>query len=372
VPLRAAALAVGALCALGVAASTAGAATSVTVVARGLDNPRGLTFTPNGNLYVAEAGHGGSECLPPGPGLGGSCIGFTSGISQITASGVRRVVTGLVSDANPDGTFATGIDGISAQGGRLFGIETASSDFLPASPNPFLSPATISMAGAQLGHLIEAQPSGRWKATADVGHTDFVWSGDNANLVPGQFPDANPYAVLAEPGVEWVIDAASNTLDEVRANGTVTVVAFFPNPPVPDAVPTCIDRGPDGALYVGELTGAGNAPGSSIVWRVVPGQAPVAWATGLTAVTGCGFGADGQFYAVEFSTLGLINAAPSTGAVVRVAPGSTSPDVIAGDLSFPGGFAAGADGSLYVSNWSIAPAVNSPFGATGEVDRILP
>jgi hypothetical protein len=56
---------------------------------------------------------------------------------------------------------------------------------------------------------------------------------------------------------------------------------------------------------------------------------------------------------------------------VRVPPHGTSPDVVAGGLSFPGGFAAGADGSLYVSNWSIMPAVN-PAGPTGEVDRIIP
>ena len=41
-------------------------------------------------------------------------------------------------------------------------------------------------------------------------------------------------------------------------------------------------------------------------------------------------------------------------------------------LSFPGGFAAGKDGSLYVSDWSIAPAkgFGGPGGPTGSVVRI--
>ena len=139
---------------------------------------------------------------------------------------------------------------------------------------------------------------------ADVGDFDFQWTEEHKELVPEQFPDANPYNVLTEPGTNWVIDAASNTLDQVRSNGSIGVVAFFPNPPVSDAVPTCVDRGPDGAFYVSELTGTGNAAGAAVVWRVVPGQAPTEWASGLTSVTGCGFGTDGQFYAVEFSTKG--------------------------------------------------------------------
>ena len=91
----------------------------------------------------------------------------------------------------------------------------------------------------------------------------------------------------------------------------------------------------------------------------------------MTAVTGCGF-VNGKFYATEFSTLGLDNAAPGTGAVVRVPAHSTSPIVLADGLSFPNGFAAHA-GGIYVSNWSVSPAVippGSPPFEPGEVVRI--
>jgi hypothetical protein len=334
----------------------------------GLDNPRGLAMGHDGRLFVAEAGNGGPECLPPQH-EEEQCIGFTSGISSIDASDGHKVLSGEFSVAGKEGTAATGIDGVSLDNdGGLFAIVTGSTDVIPAEA-PGVSHATLEMARAKIGRLIELRPgehssNGQFTTIANVGHFDFQWSFEHKELVPEQFPDANPYAVYAAPNERFVVDAASNTLDEVRGDGSIKQRVFFPNPPVSDAVPTCVARGPDGALYVGELTGGGNGPGASIVWRVVEGQQPQEWAKGLTAVTGCGFGSDGQFYAVEFSTLGFESFAPGTGALVRVPPHSTTPIPVISNtpghtdspLSFPNGFAAGPNGGIYVSNWSIASA----------------
>jgi hypothetical protein len=372
-----------------IATASSAAATVTPFGPSGLDNPRGLALGPDGRIFVGEAGHGGTECLPPQH-EEEQCIGFTSGISSIDASDGHKVLSGEFSVAGKEGTAATGIDGVSLDNdGGLFAIVTGSTDVIPTQ-SPGVSQQTLEMARAKIGRLIEIRPGDHGRRRADwghsneefttianVGHFDFQWSFENKELVPEQFPDANPYAVYAAPNERFVIDAASNTLDEVRGDGSIKELVFFPNPPVSDAVPTCVARGPDGALYVGELTGGGNGPGASKVWRVVEGQTqPQEWASGLTAVTGCGFGSDGQFYATEFSTLGFESFAPGTGALVRVPPHSTAPITVVSNtpghtdspLSFPNGFAAGPNGAIYVSNWSIASATMK----LGQVVRITP
>jgi hypothetical protein len=330
----------------------------MTVIASGLDNPRDLAFGPGGRLFLAEAGHGGSRCIPGGE-EGDFCVGFTSKIDvvKIAKHRVRTVIDGLVSTAGKDGSAATGVDGIDVLGrSSIYGIITGSRDAVPAGA---FTPGFRARVKSQLGRLIRGSVNGSWHRVADVGHRNYVWSSRHKNLVPGQFPDSNPYGVFAQSNREqWVVDAGANTINRIDARGRVHVVAFLPNPPASDAVPTCIDRGPDGALYVGELTGGGNGPGAATVWRFAPWQSHnrlTKWATGLTAVTGCGF-SRGQFYAVEFSTLGLENGAPGTGALVRVPRHSHHPVMVLSGLSFPGGFAAGRDGALYFSNWSIAPS----------------
>jgi hypothetical protein len=80
-PLALAALAMAALL-----PGPASAAASVTQVAAGLDNPRGIGFV-NGRMVVAEAGHGGPACytVPNGPPFP-FCVGNTSQVSWVNAT----------------------------------------------------------------------------------------------------------------------------------------------------------------------------------------------------------------------------------------------------------------------------------------------
>jgi hypothetical protein len=360
---------VAALCGLAAAAAsgmsglTASAGTStVTVVAQGLNNPRGLAFGADGGLFVAEAGTGGSSCVagPRGP----SCFGLTGSISRLVDGHVHRIVSGLASNASPNGQGATGPDGLSRrEDGGLYTIITAAPQLVP----PGLPPALTEALRDQAGQLLRVGDGG-FSAVAGVGAFDFAWTARHPSINP-QYPDANPYGVLALENRIYVVDAASNTLDLIEADGSVRVIALFPNPPVNDAVPTCIDRGPDGALYVGELTGGGNAPGSAVVFRVVPGEKPTVWQSGFTTITGCGFGATGSFYVTEFQTGGLGAPSPA-GDVIRISRDGTRTSIGGGQVFLPNGFLAGPDGSIYVSNWSVLPGTSAGGSPTGEVIRI--
>jgi len=307
------------------------------VVVGGLNSPRGLTFGPGGRLYVAQAGSGG----------------VTGKISQIpdpwaATPVIRDMVTGLISAVHTEGE-AVGIDGLSALGnGEIYAVMALSNEALG-----FQSP---------LGHLLQVSQGGQIRDIANVGDFDFEWSKAHLNLA-SDFPDADPYAVLALPGSIYVADAASNTLDLVHPDGSVQIVAFFPANALADATPTCIAKGPDGALYVGTLALVDSivfGP-SAKVYRVDPQAADPnrlltvlnlasVWAEGLGPINGCAFGPDGSFYASEFFT-----APPfANGDVVKI-PFDTPDQHISltgGTLLFPAGVAVGPDGTVFVSNGS--------------------
>jgi hypothetical protein len=64
---------------------TAGAQqSSWEVVASGLNNPRHLTFAPNGDLFVVEAGFGGGDSCSEHPDLGVFCLGFSGAVRRVS------------------------------------------------------------------------------------------------------------------------------------------------------------------------------------------------------------------------------------------------------------------------------------------------
>jgi glucose/arabinose dehydrogenase len=362
------------------ATHTATHAWTQTVVATGLDSPRGLTIAPDGTVYAAEAGHGGDVCNAHH-----DCIGTTARISKIDpASGaVSPVVTGLWSNGGPEGS--TGVDGISAGGGRLTAVMTAApqqfTSFTCGAGAPADCQSVVDATKAQAGELLEFTNGGTWRAVAGVGSNDFDLTTKDPSL-SSEGPNANPYGVLALKGGTWVADAGANLLDWVLPNGQIDVSSRieksapggFPG----DGVPTCLAM-LRGNLYAADLGGR--------LWKrdgqFSPTRVDVVDASGkplIHHVTGCVSDGLDHLYLVDmWGTPGPpIPAGPQsvagTGSVVEVTRDGAA-QVIASGLDFPNGIALAKDGSLYVSVDSICGSSGTPLptcGKGGQIIRLQP
>lgn len=336
-------------------ASPAGAQPKATVIASGLDNPRGLAFAPNGLLYVAEAGRG----APPesGPktcfrGEGGeACFGLTGAVTRVGKGHPSQVLTGLPSHAAEDGSFALGPTDVSFQG--VGGMYIT----LGLGANPAIREDVPEL--TSMGRLVRGRPSqNSWTNVADIAAFEAAANPD------GQQLDSNPNSVLATGGGQAVVDAGGNALLWVSTNRKISTLAVFPTrqvdappfldlPPgsqIPmDSVPTSVVKGPDGAVYVGELTGFPFPQGEALVYRVVPGHAPKIFAEGFTNIIDIAFDRRGRLYVLEIAHKGLHSDDPITGALIRVNADGSREILMDKGLTNPGGLALRGD-AAYVSN----------------------
>jgi hypothetical protein len=194
----------------------------------------------------------------------------------------------------------------------------------------------------------------------------------------GSFVDTNPYAVLSTAHGHLVVDAGGNDLLRAGNQGRVSTLAVFPQRLVPapdflglppgseipmDSVPTSVTRGPDGAYYVGELTGFPFPLHGARVYRVVPGNAPEVYAEGFTNIIDIEFGPDGLLYVLEITHKSLLSESPN-GALLRVGADGSAEVVARRGLILPAGLTFGPDGAAYISNCGPCEA------GAGEVVRV--
>lgn len=345
------------------------------VIATGLDSPRHLTFGPDGALYVAEAGVGGSGPCFSGE-QGELCAGDSGAITAITFTPTitqQRIITGLDSLAGvPSGT----VEALGPHDILFDDTDTMHVLFgLGASPTQTV-PATGTLHGTSFAWITQQNVTGTLENLVDLGAFELAENPDGHEL------DTNPFTFvqnesdgtiyLADAGGNSVLSVLSGTLDitttAVFSDRLVSFFADFPTNTVPisipmQAVPTSIDIGPGGDLYVGQLTGFPFPPGGANVYKIPAGGGdPEVYVSGFTNIVDIEFDEIGNLYVLEIATNGLLSGDP-TGAVKRVDTMGQVTTVITDGLMAPTGMTVGSDLSLYISNKGIFPG-------EGEVVRI--
>jgi len=351
------------------------AAESVTtsVYATGLQDPRGLRFGPDGDLYVAEAGTGGTNATTPtmcqqvpapvGPYTGGS----TGRISKV---GRDHKVT----------TVATGFPSAMDAMGDLIGVADVA--FLDGTLY-----ALVAGGGCSHGNPMQAsgvaqvnRNTGKWNLIADVGaflktHPAKFESADDFE------PDGTLYSLIAAHRELYTVEPNHGQVLRVRKDGDIKQVIDI-SASQGHIVPTSIAE-LNGDFYVGNLNlfpidpqwariqvvsrshddDFDAAPGfrhDERGYHIVDSKA------GFTTVVAVDFGPDGLLYVLELSAAAGFPT-PGAGKVVRVKHSGEIEDVLGG-LVVPTGMTFGPDGALYISNFGAIPAGAAPVGS-GQILR---
>jgi sugar lactone lactonase YvrE len=312
-------------------------------VVSGLDNPRGLAFAPDGSLYVTEAGR------PETPGadtpsveVRGSPLyyGTSGAITRWDGAAQSRVLTGLPTLYNLTTGEMTGPQGIGFSGDGDMYFTTG----LGTDPAQRVGPELN-----RLGLLMRV-PSGG--ATPEVVSDVSAYEGDE-NPAGGPI-DSNPFQIEVQTSGVLVADAGANALLNVHFDGSIELVSTFASlPSGADPVPTSVATG-GGDVYVSQLTGFPFTPGSAGVFRVDDAGLTLVGG-GFTNVIDLEYGPDGMLYVLELSHAGLLSG-DLTGGLWRLDPTTGDADLLmTEELLAPTALAFDDDGMLYIANRGLMP-----------------
>jgi hypothetical protein len=331
-----------------------------TVIAMGLEGPRGLRFGPDGDLYVAEAGTGGTTSTA------GKCKqvpGPPSGPGPYTGG-----KTGRISKISPKGTVTTVASGFpsTVSGGGWVGVADVA--FLDDTLYALVAGGGCSHGnlGSPSGIAQVDRSTGKWNLIANV--SAFLRANPTKYESADDFePDGTLYSMIPLDGKLYAVEPNHGEVLSVTKGGTITQVIDI-SASQGHIVPTSIAAF-FGSLYVGNLNlfpidpqwariltisnpgfDGDLAPGfgnDGQGYHIVNSKA------GFTTVVAVDFGPDGLLYVLELSD------APGfptggTGKVVRVKRSGDIEEVVT-ELTVPTGMTFGTDGRLYISNFGAAP-----------------
>ena len=330
-----------------------------TVVASKLEAPRGLRFGPDGDLYVAEAGAGGTNSTGtaceqvPGP-VGPYTGGPNARISKIASDGTRTTVaSGFPSTQDAMGDLI-GVADVAFIGNTLYALVSGGGC---SHGNP----------GISTGIAQVNRNTGKWSLIADIGaflktHPAQFESADDFE------PDGTLYSMIVVDGLLVTVEPNHGQVFAVNPNGGKIFQVIDISASEGHIVPTAIAQWHD-SLYLGNLNLFPIDPQWARILTIsrsddfddfAPGLAPargpriVSSKAGFTTVVAVDFGPDGLLYVLELSD-GAGFPTPGLGKVVRVLHSGAIEEVVT-NLSVPTGMTFGPDHRLYVSNLGAAPA----------------
>ena len=358
---------------------------SFTIVAENLDNPKGLTFAPDGSLYITEAGVGGDGASIPAPsGQGNLHYGNSGTICRIKNGAFERILTGLPSVAFPDGSGAAGPHDIQ------FDADGKAYVLLGYAANPAFRK---SLGNSNLGTIATIDLNNNTLSSiADITNCkaiNKIASSDNEVA-------SNPLSLYVDNHKLVIVDAGANGLFSVNTDGSdLELIAAIPeriltNPifpgaksqnfdrghvPAPGAypqappqvsiqsVPTDVLKGADGAYYVCEFSGFPFPEGEAKIYKISANGELEVFASGFTQLIDMTFDAGGNLYVLQHMNQSGWKGKPD-GALIKIAPNGERTTLIEGNgLEMPSALTIGADGDFYIINRGGRPGI-------GQVIRI--
>ncbi|MGB3760611.1 MAG: ScyD/ScyE family protein [Rivularia sp. (in: cyanobacteria)] len=359
---------------------------SFEIIAEGLDNPKGLTFGPDGSLYITEAGTGGDGPSIPSPsGQGDLHYGLSGAICKIENGTVQRILTGLPSVAFPDGSGAAGPHDIK------FDADGKAYVLLGYAANPAFRE---SLDDTSLGTIITFNMSNNtWSSIADITNCEAI----KKIALSNNEIASNPLSLSVDRNKLVIVDAGANSIFSVNTDGSdLELIAAIPeriltNPifpgaksqnfdrghvPAPGAyhqappsqisiqsVPTDVVKGADGAYYICEFSGFPFPEGGAKIYKISANGELEVFADGFTQLIDMTFDAEGNLYVLQHMNQSGWKG-NADGALIKISSNGERTTLIEGNgLEMPSALTIGPDGAFYIINRGGRPGI-------GQVIRI--